>query len=156
MACVPQAGHDKNLIECAGMDFSGIPTREIARHFDVGVQTIRYWRECELYKTTVQELREEFTAKMMSLATTKKMRDMISSAMEIGVNRLIEILSSPKTRNMDLINACKLAATLDGRFLRTTPDGESERDGDIIRNEPLAQELLSSIERWRKDKEQVQ
>lgn len=147
-----KAAGEKRLIEAAGMDFSGVPTAEIARHFDVDVVTVRNWRMKEAYKETHQQLREEWLARMTKLVTTAELRKKVNSAFELGVSRLTEVLSNPRTRNQDIINATKLAAMLDGRLIKMQDDDTKP----VEHGEELGREFANAIALSKKDKGTVQ
>jgi hypothetical protein len=144
------AANDQQLITCAGMDFAGIPTGEVARHFGVQITTIRNWRQKELYKETIEHLREDLTAKMLAMVSTPELKKKVGLALNIGVHRIIEILSNPKTRNMDLINAAKLAAQLDGRLLKF---GDEEPANVPHGGNALSSELIAAMQSIKRDKE---
>lgn len=138
------------------MDFVGIPTSQIAKHFDVTCTCINQWRQKELYKDTIAFLKADRMERTAKLISTSDLRKLINTAMEIGVNRVIEILSNKKSPYKDVIAAARLAAALDGRFLKGSLD--EDKPGSYTANEPLAEELIRAIKERRKDgeKETVQ
>lgn len=142
--------HEKQVIECAGMDFAGIPIGEMLHHFNVVRATILSWRATELYQETMAQWQADFAKDLYTAAGTTEMRKKIAKGMHVSVHRLIEIVSGQKSRVGDVINAARLLAQLDGRFLKA-----SATDGEVYEgaNDPLAAELILALQSVKKDQE---
>lgn len=127
------------------MDWAHQPTAKIqAVLAEVGIATIYQYRNSELYKSIISELREEWEAQMKRLPQTVELRKSISHAMSLSVNRLIEILANDRAATKDVISAARLTAQIDGRFLHAGGDGDSASNPE---QESIAAELLTALNR---------
>jgi hypothetical protein len=138
-----EASREVRIRECAVLDWSNIPTKQVQEQLDLSYQTVANYRDTDIYKATIEELRSEWMKEMMRLPGTADLKKKISQGMALSLNALIDILSTARTAAKDKIGAARLMAQLDGRFLK----GEDE-EGTANRNaDSIAQELLTAINR---------
>lgn len=130
--------------QLALLDFNLTPIQVIREELKISPSLIRAYRQMKEYREALEEVREAWTEKMMQTPATNQLRKEISWAMSVAVKKVLEILTSPKSNNKDLIAAARLTALLDGRFLSST----SEQKADQM-EEGVATELKQAIDRVR-------
>jgi len=139
------------------MDFNLSPKSVIYK--DLGLedlhetrQKIVKMRKDPIYIEAAKELRDEWDKQMMSLPGTSNLRKQVSHAFSICMKRLTELVSDEKVPYRELVNASRLIAQMDGRFLGLNATGDS---GD--RTENVGEELkgaLAQLEKAKTDKVQ--
>jgi hypothetical protein len=138
-----EASREVRIRECAVLDWSNLPTKQVEERLDLSYQTISNYRDTDIYRATIEELRSEWMKEMMRLPGTADLKKKISQGMALSLNALIEILSTARTAAKDKIGAARLMAQLDGRFLKV-----DDEEGAVNRNaDSIAQELLTAIKR---------
>lgn len=138
-----ELGREADIRRLAVMDWGNVPSSQIREELGIASVTLCMWRKEKVYHETAGELRHEFESEMLKLPSTSALRKKIQQGMALGVDAVIAILASKKTSNKDKIAAARLAAQMDGRFLRTSDEGEgASRDVDS-----MAQQLVNAIER---------
>lgn len=148
---------EQRLRRLAWMDFNLAPKSVIYK--ELGLEDLRETRQKivkmrkdPIYMEAAQELRDEWDKQMMSLPGTSNLRKQVSHAFSICMKRLTELVSDEKVPYRELVNASRLIAQMDGRFLGLNATGDS---GD--RTENVGEELkgaLASLEKAKTDKVQ--
>jgi|HubBroStandDraft_5_1064220.scaffolds.fasta_scaffold438775_1 hypothetical protein len=139
------ARSDAKTLQLAAMDFALAPAETIRKELGISQSAISQRRQSELYKTTVEELKQAFKEKMLQTPGSTEIRKTISWALSIAVKKILGILSSPKTSNRDVIGAARLVAQMDGRFLGTADEDGHGKVND--NTESLAAELMKMVNR---------
>ena len=138
------ASREVKCRELACMDWANLPSARIQERLGpISWLTISNYRDTEEYKETITELRAEWLDQMRKLPQTAELRKKISQAMALGVDTIIDILSG-KAAVKDKISAARLAAQLDGRFLR---DGDDVDGKSKVNDDSVAQRLLEAMKR---------
>ena len=139
------AARESIVRQIAMMDWQQIPSATIREAFgNIAWSTLHDYRETDVYKEELENLKTQWREDMNKLPTTKHLRDKVSLAMTLGLQRLIDVLvaGTPK----DQIAAARLVAQMDGRFI----SGNDKEDGQNPMAQTVASELLTAIERHNK------
>jgi hypothetical protein len=146
-----EARETAKTLKLAAMDFALAPIEQIKAELKVNSNAINQRRQTQLYKETVEELKESWKQKMLATPGTLELRKQINYGLSIAVKKLVHILSGTRTPNRDIIGAARLMAQMDGRFLGH--DAEEARAQGGVDTESVAQELITAI---RRQKESIQ
>lgn len=139
-----EAAKEALIREVAAMDWMQVPSREIRERTKLCASTVNVYRQSQIYREAIDFLRSEWEEQMRRLPSTNQLRKKIEHAMALAVENVIRILGADVAANKDRISAARLAAQLDGRFLRG--DGEDhDQSGHEV--DSLASELLTAIGR---------
>lgn len=133
------------VLRIAAMDFALCPLPVMEKELNCHRKQIYMDRGTDLYRETVEELREAWKEAMLRTPGTSELRKEINYGLSISVKKLIHILSHSKTPNRDLIAAARLMAQMDGRFLGS----ESADLKPGVETESVAQELITMVQRAR-------
>lgn len=140
-----EARETAKTLKLAALDFALAPILVIRQELKLSQRAINNHRATDLYKETVQELKESFREKMLAAPGTNELRKKINYGVGIGVDKIVHILSSPRTANRDIVAATRLIAMMDGRFI-----GSESEDGHVTpADEDLRQELVTAVKRHR-------
>jgi hypothetical protein len=142
-----EAAMESRIRQLARLDWANKPSRLIMDQLGIGTASVLCdYRHTEVYAEELALARAEWHEEMSRVPDAVRLRKEIQQAMALGVNRIISIIADDSSKDADAISAAKLAAQLDGRFLRG--DGEDAKPSDRV--DSLAQELLDAIDRQRK------
>lgn len=140
-----QASTHEKILRLLALDWSQAPYSIIMKEFPTEDRQRFYeWRQTEIYRTTMAAMVEEHQKRLLAMPGTSSLRQYIQYGMGLAIRRLIDILSTERSTNKDVIAAARLTAQLDGRFLRTDNDGDVSPDE---RQESVASELVRALER---------
>ena len=122
---------------------------QIALELCVSYTDISHMRAEKTYLDAAAELKEGFRQDMLRLPATADTKKKINAALNLAVQRVIEILGDFKhARHSDIISACRLLAQMDGRFLGGAEEDPSiRRDAGGQASKSVATELLQVLER---------
>ncbi len=139
-----EASREARIMELAVWDWRGKPVVWIREQMDnCHYETLCNYRKTELYLKTIEELKEAWRDTMRRLPETSELKKKVAQGMVLALDRIIGILADDSAQPKDVIAAARLAAQLDGRFLRGNDDGEG-----VGRNvDSLAQELVTALKR---------
>lgn len=138
------ASRNARIMELAVWDWRGKPVTWIRSQMDnVHYQTLCDYRNTDLYKETLEELKQAWRDSILKLPETRDLKLKVTQGMSLGLDRVIAILADDDASARDVIAAARLMAQMDGRFLRPGEDGEG-LSKDV---ESVAQELVSAIKR---------
>jgi uncharacterized protein YjcR len=146
--------HEKQMMECAAMDFAGVPLAQICEHFNILPTTVRQWRLTDTYKETADQFHEDFKKDLYTHTATVELRKKIAHGMKVSVHRLIRIVSSEKERTANVIRAAQLLAQMDGRFIKSASMDDEARVLDGA-TDPLAAELIRAIQSQQNEKKET-
>jgi hypothetical protein len=130
-------------LKLAAMDFALIPMQQIKKELDVNSTAINQRRQTQLYKDTLEEMKQSWKEKLLATPGMNDLRKKIHYGMAIAVHKVIEILADEQVPYKDIIAAARLMAQIDGRFLGSeSPKEAGEKDTDSV-----AVELVQAIKR---------
>lgn len=139
-----EASRESRIMELAVWDWRGKPVVWIRKQLDnCHYETLCNYRASDLYKQTLEELKDAWRDSIRKLPETAELKKQVTLGMKMALDRIIGILADDDAAPKDVIAAARLAAQLDGRFLRANEDGEGVgRDVDSV-----AQELVTALKR---------
>ena|SRR5271165_1179873 len=139
-----EASRDSRIKDLALWDWQRKPVVWIRKALgDCHYVTLCNYRATELYKQTLEDLKQQWDDAMRSLPETSALRKKVTQAMSLGLDAVIDILAGASS-DKDKIAAARLAAQMDGRFLHAGEDEAARLNRDV---ESMAQELLEGIKR---------
>ena len=138
-----EAAVEARLRKLAALDWGNVPNSLIFEEFGVSYPTISKWRQADVYKEQIEELRANWHEQVSRLPSGATLRKKIEHGMTLSLDVLIQILAG-KAAHKDKISAARLMAQLDGRFLHGT-DEDADKPGAGV--ESLASELLAAVKR---------
>lgn len=139
-----EASREARIRELAVLDWARMPSTQVRERMgDVDWQTLCAYRNTPLYEEVRSDLRAEWEAEMLRLPGYRDLKKKVEQAVALGIDAVIEILADSGAANKDKIAAARLAAQMDGRFLKA-----SENDpGDSKDSDSLGKKLLDALER---------
>ncbi len=139
-----QASRESRIMELAVWDWRGKPVVWIRKQMaNCHYETLCNYRKDPLYLSTLEELKEAWRDSIRKLPETAELKKQVTLGMKMALDRIIGILADDDAAPKDVIAAARLAAQLDGRFLRANEDGDGiSRDVDSV-----AHELVTAINR---------
>jgi AcrR family transcriptional regulator len=141
-----KARTESRVMKAAAMDIALSPIQTICTELGINRQTLYSYRNTDLYRSTVEELRAAWKEAMLRTPGTAELRKEINYGLSIAVKKLIHILSLKKTPNRDLIGAARLMAQMDGRFIGHDAEEARARGGV---DDSVASELINMVKRVR-------
>lgn len=150
-----EVGKEQRLRKLAVLDFNYTPTSVILKELALEDlretrQKLYQMRQEPIYKEAAKELREQWDKDMISLQSTSQLRRHISKGCTTAINRLNQVLADPNTPVREFVNAARLIAMMDGRFM-----GVGGHGGDDDHPEDLAEALRKKMEATTKKEDKV-
>jgi hypothetical protein len=139
------AARQSKIMQVAFLDWQRVPHQIILKELRLSHPHLNTIRQDPLYHQTVEELKAEFKEKLLSAPGTNELVKTLGYAMGIATKKLVHILASSRTSNKDLISAARLVAQMDGRFLGSAVEDESNLSRHDA--EEVATEIKGMIER---------
>jgi len=140
-----EVAKEQRLRKLALLDFNYTPTSVILK--ELGLEELRetkqklyQLRQDPIYKDAAQELKQQWDKDMVSLLSTRELRKKISKGFTISVNRLLQVLADPETPVREFVNASRLIAMMDGRFMGIGGGAE-----DVNGTADIAEELRKKM-----------
>lgn len=138
-----EASREARIRELAVLDWARMPSTQVRERMgDVDWQTLCAYRNTPLYEEVRSDLRAEWEAEMLRLPGYRDLKKKVEQAVALGIDAVIEILAG-KAAHKDKISAARLAAQMDGRFLKASEDDP----GDSKDSDSLGKKLLDALER---------